>query len=483
MTLRRTVKMVFALVLILLAGGLTACNNTALNEESLYTVAPHDMVLYLQETGRVGSIEEFSVRAAFDAPLVKLLPEGEKVKQGGVLGRLESSAQTQERDAQRLALQEARVEQELTLWEMDTEAQGLQHNLRQAQLAVEEQSLRLEQLTTERDTAELIRIRAGLASLEERMKMLELETRERERLFKLGYLSQQERDQSVLDLKLARQEKAQLLTEQKIATAGPPAVDISRQKQQLARARQKLSLLQKEQGLKQQVTVAQKKAARIKIERARKSLQYYQQMIDASTLTSRATGTVVYGKLNLGEEQVPIKAGDSLKEGVEIVKIVNLKRPLIRLTLHEIDAPRIAVGQPADIRLDAYPEKRFTGRVSRMLPIARPQENNDRLNLRGVQCEIEIDTAQAREDQVLDVLRPGMTCSVNMQTRKRAQVLSVPTEALLREQNKTFCVVQTAQQTERREVVTGISDMTHTEIISGLKAGEQVHLRPDEVEL
>ena len=317
----------------------SGCAKQPQSNESVYTVAPQDMVIYLQETGTVGSVEEFSVRAAFDAPLVKLLPEGQQVKVGDTLGLLESSSQAQERDAQKLALQESLVDQELTNHVITEEKQRLQHDLKQAQLNQKLESLKLKQLQTERDQAEITRIKAGLASLNQRMSMLALENTERSRLFKLGYLSKQEKEQSALELALAKQEKEQLLAEQKIVQQGPAAPVIGRQQQQLNRAKQKLVLLTKESNLNKRVTQAQKKAATIKIERAKKSLKYYQDMIDVSTLTSTATGTVVYGKLDIGNDQVPIKAGDSVKEGVEIVRIVNLERPLIRLNLHEIDAP------------------------------------------------------------------------------------------------------------------------------------------------
>ena len=306
---------------------LSHCQSPKEQGNNSYTVKRQDLVIYIQETGWIGSMAEVSVRAPFDAPLVSLIPEGKVVKKGEVLGKLESSTQAQEENAQRLAVQEAKVDDQLTRHQSDVEKQSLKHQQKQARLQQSLEKLRLEQLKTERDQAELTRLEAGLKALDQRMSMLKLESDERDRLFALGYLSQQERDQSALDLKLAAEEKIQLQAELKIAKAGPAAPVIARQQKQLEFASGELKRLSKEGRINARILKVQTQTAARKTERLQKNLKYYQEMVKASQLISPATGTVVYGKLQVGQDQVPIKAGDSLKEGVEILKIVNLKTP------------------------------------------------------------------------------------------------------------------------------------------------------------
>ncbi len=456
---------------------LSHCQNTKEASEHSYIVKKQDLVIYIQETGWIGSVAEVSVRAPFDAPLVNLIPEGKIVKKGELLGKLESSTQAQEENTQRLAVQEAEVDNQLTRHQSDIGKQSLKHQQKQARLQQGLEKLRLEQLKTERDQAELTRLEAGLNALEQRMAMLKLESDERNRLFKLGYLSQQERDQSALDLKLAAEEKTQLEAEQKIAKAGPAAPVIARQQKQLQFATGELKRLSKEGQINQRILKVQTQTATRKTERLKKNLKYYQDMVKSSQLISPATGTVVYGKLQVGQDQVPIKAGDSLKEGVEILKIVNLKEPMIRLSFHEIDAPRIAVGQRTEIRLDAYPERLFYGKVSRLLPVARTQESSDLLEIRSVAGEIALEDGFPE-----DLLKPGMTCSVRIEVLKHPQVLSVPTQALYHEGDITYCWVFKNGTYQKQPVTTGLSSIENTEIIKGLQGGEQILLDPVENE-
>ena len=445
--------------------------------EPRYTVKKQDLILYIQETGWIGSVAETSVRAPFDAPLINLIPEGKVVKKGDLLGKLESSTQAQEEKAQQLAVQEAEVDSKLIHHQSEIEKQSLKHQQKQARLQQSLEKLRLEQLKTERDQADLTRLAAGLNALEQRISMLKLESDERNRLFQLGYLSQQERDQSALDLKLAAEEKTQLQAELKIAKAGPAAPVIARQQKQLQFATGQLQRLGKEARINQRILKVQTQTATRKTERIKKNLNYYQEMVKASQLMSPATGTIVYGKLQIGQDQVAIKAGDSLKEGVEILKIVNLKEPMIRLNFHEIDAPRIAVGQRTEIRLDAYPERLFYGKISRLQPVARTQETSDLLEIRSVSGEIELEDGFPE-----DLLKPGMTCSVRVEVYKQAQVLTVPTQALHHEGDSTYCWVFKEGKYKKQTVETGLSSVEQTEITKGLESGDQIRLHPLEQE-
>lgn len=454
---------------------LSHCQPQKNTSDDHYTVKKQDLILYIQETGWIGSVAEVSVRAPFDSPLVNLVPEGKIVKKGDLLGKLESSNQAQEEKAQQLAVQEAEVDRELNLHQSSIEKQSLKHQKKQALLQQKLEKLRLEQLKTERDQTELTRLAAGLSALEKRMSMLKLESDERNRLFLMGYLSQQERDQSALDLKLAMEEKNQLQAELKVAKAGPTASVIARQQKQLQFATGQLQRLSKETRINKRILKVQTQTTERKAERLKKNLKYYQDMVKSSQLISPATGTVVYGKLQIGQDQVPIKAGDSLKEGVEILKVVNLKEPLIRLSFHEIDAPRIAVGQRTEIRLDAYPERVFYGSVSSLQPVARTQETSDLLEIRSVSGEIKLDNGFPES-----LLKPGMTCSIRIEVHKQVQVLSVPTQALHHDGDNTYCWVFKKGYYQKQTVETGLSSIEQTEIIKGLQIGDRIRLNQPE---
>ena len=60
---------------------------------------------------------------------------------------------------------------------------------------------------------------------------------------------------------------------------------------------------------------------------------------------SNSSGVLVYGKMSVGEEEVKVKAGDSIREGTAILKIYDLQTPVLRLKINEVDIPKIKLNQ------------------------------------------------------------------------------------------------------------------------------------------
>jgi RND family efflux transporter MFP subunit len=70
-------------------------------------------------------------------------------------------------------------------------------------------------------------------------------------------------------------------------------------------------------------------------------------------------------------------------------------------------------------------------------------------------------------------LKPGMFTRVEMTTLQRPNVPVVPVEALVKEGTETFVFVINDGKAAKNPVTAGISDGVRTEIVSGLKAGDE----------
>lgn len=438
----------------------------------LYTVKADDLTLSVNETGTLGSQQEETLRVPFDGTLVQLMNEGSIVKKGQVIGRLETSAQQDERNAAELSLKEARGDLKLAqLNEQQSKAQ-LASDLKLANLAVQMENLKLRKLKEERDPVTAVRLRASATALQQQLQILELEAKERERLFKLGYLSEQERDEAQQQLEESRKEQERLRAEQTVFDQGPRPEDIHKQELALAKAQDQLKKLNQEAKVQRAVSSVKARGAELSIKKYQQRYTYYDDLIKAGHLITPAAGTVIYGKVKAGQDEFPVKAGDAVKEGEAVFRVVDMEHPLVRLTVHEIDAPRIQRGQKALIRLDAYPEMALTGTVNRLLPIAGQILDNDELELQGFSAEITLDKGDER-------LRPGMTASVEIITRQFKQVLAVPSQALVQHENENYCWVLVKGHPEKRPLSLGVSDARYTQVVSGLEAGESVILNPE----
>lgn len=450
---------------------LSACQPETKQDYRLHTVTSGSLELSIPETGELGSAQEIWVNSPFAGTLSQLLAEGSVVKKGQVVGHLETSKQVLERNNAQLSISDAQNDLKLAERDRFKRSEDVKARLGIARLSSQIESTKLSQLKEERDQVALTRARETLRSLGQRMQILELEARERTRLYGLGYLSREERDQAQLQLDQAKKEREQLEADLKVLELGPRKQELERQQLMVQRAKDDQRAIQQETRVQQRVAEVQKRSAQSRISKYQQRYKYYDDMVKAGSLVAPASGTLVYGKLQVGEEEVPIKSGDALQEGVQIVQLVDLAQPVLRLMVHEIDAPQIKANQSARLRFDAWPEKVYQGKVIRILPVARQPEAADKQEVRQFSCEIRL----LEQDKNL---RPGMTAQAEIITQHLEKALLVPTEALYSEGTKKYCQLLVNGVAQQREVTTGASNARMTEISKGLQAGDQVILNP-----
>ncbi|WP_407146946.1 efflux RND transporter periplasmic adaptor subunit [Bradyrhizobium sp. ORS 86] len=128
----------------------------------------------------------------------------------------------------------------------------------------------------------------------------------------------------------------------------------------------------------------------------------------------------------------------------------------------ETDAPAYRIGQPVEVRLPAYPDEVFRGRVTTLGLNIDP--NSHRQLVRSV-----IDDPQHK-------LRAGMLASFTIETEPPKLSVSVPIDAIVREGDGTMTVWVTTdgRRFDRRAVKIGMEQDGWRQIIDGLAAGETI---------
>jgi HlyD family secretion protein len=138
----------------------------------------------------------------------------------------------------------------------------------------------------------------------------------------------------------------------------------------------------------------------------------------------------------------------------------------------ELDVARVKAGQAVRLSFDALPEQVLTGTVELIEPLATRSSQGTTT----YQVTVGFGAEKA-------AVLAGMTASVAIVTEQKSGVVLVPRRAVQSEGGKSYVLVakegpadpQTkAPANERREVVLGLSNAEQIEIVSGLKAGEQV---------
>ena len=172
------------------------------------------------------------------------------------------------------------------------------------------------------------------------------------------------------------------------------------------------------------------------------------------------TGTGIQGGNGQQTEEETYEMEETL-----IASIVNLDTMSVTLSVDELDVTNINKTQEVTVTLDAVKEKTFTGKIVSI--------NSDGTRSGNGNAKYSVKITLDRTDEMLT----NMTASVraNIST---AEVLSVPAEALIEKNNKTYVYTSYDKETDTLsgevEVKTGISDGKNVEIVEGLNEGDAV---------
>ena len=180
--------------------------------------------------------------------------------------------------------------------------------------------------------------------------------------------------------------------------------------------------------------------------------------LERTLLRAPFDGTVAEINGEIGEFVTPSPVGIPTPPAVDVVDTSCL---YITAPIDEVDAPRVREGMPARVTLDAFRDRNFPAHVRRVAPYVLDAEKQ----ARTVEVEAEID------DFGDALLLPGYSADVEVILAERADVLRIPTRALV--EGKRVYVLE-GDRIRSREVTTGVGNWEHTEITGGIDAGARV---------
>jgi membrane fusion protein (multidrug efflux system) len=155
-----------------------------------------------------------------------------------------------------------------------------------------------------------------------------------------------------------------------------------------------------------------------------------------------------------------VSVGDYLNPGQDIVNLENLNPIKLDFRVPETYLSELVVGQPLDIRVDAFAEQAFTGKVIAIEPRVTAEDRS--VALRG-----EIPNDDLR-------LRPGLFARVDLVLSTREGALLLPEQAIVPQGEGHFVYRVLDGKAVRTPVELGLRQDGRVEIQSGLSAGETV---------
>lgn len=185
----------------------------------------------------------------------------------------------------------------------------------------------------------------------------------------------------------------------------------------------------------------------------KEALEYWQQVYKAIPLVSPIDAEVIVATTQPGQT---VATSDAV--------VVLSDQLIVRAQVDETDIGKVSVGQPAFVKLDAYPDTRIASKVGHIYYESKTVNN------------VTIYEVDLLPESIPEFLRSGMNASVDFIVEKKEGVLLVPAEAVIKDNGNTFVLVSQPEGKEplRQPVTLGLSDDKNVEITSGLEAGEDL---------
>ncbi len=296
---------------------------------------------------------------------------------------------------------------------------------------------------------------------------------------KLGYTSRQQSEADESKLAAAQIALKKLQTEKTILTDFTRGRTVQDLKAKLAEAMRAVDRVKSQSRAK----LAQADADRLAKESIYKQEQARQQEVEDQiarcVVLAPQDGLVVYyvsdqARGGGGSQQGVIAQGEPVREGQKLMQIPDLSQMIVNVRVHEamVSALRNQKGtgdssawQPAEIRIDAVPQKVFKGRVKAVDSVAGQQD--------WFAADVKLYKTVVTIDERVEGLKPGMSAEVTIYAEESdAEVLVVPVQAVIGTVSlgaKPQCFVVGADgQPHLRDIELGMSNQRLVEVRSGL---------------
>lgn len=229
-------------------------------------------------------------------------------------------------------------------------------------------------------------------------------------------------------------------------------------------------------------------AARFSVKSAEATVQEARTNLNQTSIFAPTGGII--SKLNV--EQGERVVGTLQMSGTEIMRIANMKYMEVQVDVSENDVLRVKVGDKANIEVDAYLDRVFTGTVMEIANTAQEGAAGGFSADQVTNFTVKIRLDRTSYSDLLGKggrrypFRPGMSATVDIQTQTVANVLSLPVPAVTNrevgedadKELQTVVFLVAADTVALKEVTIGVQDDEHIEITGGLAEGDEVVTGP-----
>ncbi len=218
-----------------------------------------------------------------------------------------------------------------------------------------------------------------------------------------------------------------------------------------------------------------------KLEDVQKALEDAQEELDEA----KSKSPVIIAPFDGFVTTVSVEGGDEVLTGTVAVQIADADKFEADIMVSEMDILQVKLGGEAWVQVDALQGMSLPAKVTHISPTATIQSGvvnyEVKVGIESLQTVLQ-ERQGARQGVMPEIspipedfqLREGLTVTVSILVDERTEVLLVPNKAIIRQGRETMVQVLKDGVVEQRLIRTGISNWQYTEVTDGLSEGEQV---------
>lgn len=256
------------------------------------------------------------------------------------------------------------------------------------------------------------------------------------------------------------------------------------------------------------------RSLRANTQSTRSSLEMANKNLSRATITAPMDGIVSMLKVKRGEKVV----GTAQMAGTEMMTIADMSAIEVRVQVGENDIVKVSIGDSADVKVEAYNNRRFRGVVTKIASSTARTGTTAVSANDATEYAVHVRLDPASYSDLVNpaagkviAFRPGMNASADIKTTRADNATSVPVMAVaarvrgsdqsVQERKKekeggtneneaaentqlddeleeVVFVIKADNTLEKRTITTGIQDVNYIQVLGGLKPGEKVVTAP-----
>jgi HlyD family secretion protein len=473
------------------AAGVSRSHTVARKDLEVYKVKPDRLEQTVVERGALESgkncdvycrVKSGAKNSTVSTTIKTVIDDGSKVNQGDLLVTLDDSGLIEQLKTQKITVDKAESDKIQAEEKYKIQVSQNESDIKTAEVNLELAKIDLQKYLEGEYPQSLKDVNGRIKTAESDLEQQRDRTAWSRRMLKKGYqtVSQTQSEESKLEsyeIALAKvMEEKRVLTD---PVYGNKKRDETAKTNAVAEAVRALTRV-KSQAAANEVTTRTDRESKTSV--YNQELSHYhdiEEEIRKCKIYSPQDGMVVYyipeqARFGGGSQQSIVAQGEPVREDQKLMQIPDLHYMLVNTKVHEAMVGKVRQGQPAAVRIDAFPDKVFTGHVDSIATISSQQD--------FWAPDVKVYTTKVAIDGVVDGLKPGMNAEVKITIGDPLErVLTIPIQSIVGAAelgSKRCCFVLTPNGPEQRDITIGSSNERVAEITEGLQEGDLVIENP-----